>query len=558
MKSILKLIIPLFALAIIFTSCSNTNDELKMIPSNALVVVHFNMKSLSAKLSRDEIKQSNWYKELYKDTTVKAWAKKLMDDPASAGIDPDAALFLFVQKKFGESSRLVVEGNIKSATAFEAFNKSINESSATAKDGDISTLILRDETVVGWNDKKFAYVANMPDLPGNMSPAQAGLKPNLSLLCKNLFALKTDSSMAKIDKFGSLLKEEGDVHVWQNTEEMVSSSNQMGALGMLKLDALLKGNLSTTTASFDNGKITAKQKFYVSPELADILKKYGGGKVNTDMIKNIPSQNINGFLAVHFNPEGLKEIIKLTGMDGLVNSSLSSQGITINDFVKANKGDVLFTVTDLITKKDSFSFGNQALKDTSYSYTKPSATFLFSLNIGDKPSFDKLMAAVNKFGDVKAELGVYTAENNTVFAVANSQDYLSKYMAGSNNKFDFIDKIADHPVAFFVDIQKILSAVSTLPSKDTSGNVILNESIKTWQNIYSLGGEFKDGAFIMNTEVNLSDKNINSLKQLSGYFDRISGAVMEKKKGFEGKLSKADSTVIYPPLSGLDTVPAGH
>lgn len=277
----------------------------------------------------------------------------------------------------------------------------------------------------------------------------------LSVACKNLFALQADSSMSKIAIFSGLLKEDGDIHVWQNNEEMVTSSAQIGMLNMVKLDAFLKGNISTAIVSFNTGKIDVKQKLYVSKELTDLLKKYGGAVVNTDMIKNIPSQNLLGVLAVNFKPEGIREIIKLTGMDGFLNIFLSEQGLTLDDFVKANKGDIMFAVTDLIVKSKTFNFRNGEDRDSSYTYNIPGANFLLSVSIGDKPSFDKLMSTGKKIGEqMSTNLGIYFANNNKFFAIGNSRENVSKYIAGGNNKFDFIDKIADHPIAVFVDIQK--------------------------------------------------------------------------------------------------------
>lgn len=570
MKSIFRLTALLVAVLLILNSCSKTHNEVKMIPSNALMVVHFNTKSLMNKLSWDDIKQTSWFKELYSDSSVKSWTKKLMDNPAATGIDLDAALIVFMQKNTGDNGQVVFEGDIKDVAAFEAFNKNLDEKAATIKDGDINLLTLKDETVVGWNDKKFAYVINMPDSRRMYDPEDStnsntqslSSNQNLTQVCKNLFDLKTDSSMAKNDKFSDLLKEDGDIHFWQNNEEFVKSSTQLGMLSMLKLDVFLKGNLSTATVSFDNGKIAVKQKFYVSPELTDLLKKYGGGTINTDMIKNIPSQNVDGLLALHFKPEGLKEIIKLTGMDGIINSYSAQQGITIDDFVKANKGDLLFAVTDFMMKKDSFNFKNPATQDENYTYDKPDANYLFSVSIGDKQSFDKLIAAGKKFGgnDLSGSMGIHFANNDKLFAIGNSQEYVSKYIAGGNSQFDFIHKLSDHPIALFVDIQKMLqSSISTAqPIKDSSNKIILDESLKIWDNVYSMGGEYKDDAFVMNTEINLIDKTTNSLKQLNNYFDRISKVMIEKKKKYQQSWSQTDSTTAYPPMSDLDSVPQKH
>ena len=141
----------------------------------------------------------------------------------------------------------------------------------------------------------------------------------LSAVCKNLFSLKSDSSLAENEKFSNLLKETGDIHTWVNSEEIMKSSSALGMLGMLKLDVFFKDNISTYTVNFDNGKIDINHKGYAGKEFTDFLQKYSGESINTDMIKAIPSQNLFGVLAINFKPEGIKELIKLTGMDGMLN-----------------------------------------------------------------------------------------------------------------------------------------------------------------------------------------------------------------------------------------------
>lgn len=565
MKSNVKLTGIFISMVFIITSCGKTKKEGEMIPANALAVLHLNTKSLSSKLSLNEIKQTTWFTEVYSDTSVKSWAKKIMDNPDSTGIDFNSGLIFFMQKTTGTEGQIVFEGEIKDKPAFEAFNKNLNESAAAAKDGDINTLALQEEAVVGWNNKKFAYVINASGIIHKMkhnfdtlnsNTRLTDITQNLIQICKNLFALKTDSSMAKSDKFSTLLKEDGDVHVWQNTEEIAKNSAQLGALGMLKLDPFLKGNISTFSGSFDNGKINIKQKLYVSPELTEVLKKYFAGKINTDIINNIPSQNINGLLVLHFKPEGIKEIIKLTGMDGFLNIFLAKENITLDDIVKANKGDIMFAVTDFGMKKDSINYGNEEDKTNMYTYEKPTASFLFSASIGDKPSFNKLLEAGKKAGgDMLTGAGISYANNDKFFAIGSSQQYVSNYIAGGNNKFDFINKISDHPVAFFIDIQKILTTAALKPVKDSGNQVIMNESLKIWQNLYSMGGEYKDDGFVINTEINFVDKNINSLKQLNSYFDKISQVMIEKNKKNKERWAEPDSTEFYPPME-MDTIPA--
>ena len=127
----------------------------------------------------------------------------------------------------------------------------------------------------------------------------------------------------------------------------MKSSSSLGMLGMLKLDVFFKDNISTYTVNFDNGKIDIDQKGYAGKEFSDFLKKYSGGSINTDMIKNIPSQNVLGVVAMNYKPEAIKDLIKLIGMDGMLNSYSDKIGFNLDDFVKANKGELMLAFTDL-------------------------------------------------------------------------------------------------------------------------------------------------------------------------------------------------------------------
>jgi hypothetical protein len=556
MKSLIKLSLAIIVGALLFTSCSKTNDSGKMIPKNAMFIVHLDTKSLLGKLSYDEIKQTSWFKKLSSDTSVPGFAKTLLDKPENSGIDIKEG-FVFFGAKSAIQGQMVLEGGVKDAKQFEAFNKNFNAGASATKDGDINMMTLNEKVVVGWNNSKFVYVIDAPmfvtnigsmmnDSTGTKTAPMGASIQNLSMACKNLFSLKTDSSMGKDEKFSELLKENGDIHIWQNTEEMVKNSGALGMLGMLKLDAFISGNIATYTLSFDDGQITAKQKWYTSKELSDILKKYNGSSINSDMIKNIPSQDITGLFALNFKPEGFKEMIKLTGMDGMINMFTAQQGFTLDDFVNANKGDILFSVSDLKIETP--------VNDTSNgmgAYPKPSATYLFATGINDKAAFDKLIAAGKKVSAGKNE-GVFYANTDKLFAIGNKQDAVTKYVAGGSSKFDFLDKLKDHPLAFYIDLQKIFTVIPA-SKMDSTEKIVLSESQKIWNKIYSAGGEFKDGGMVSKTEVTLMDKATNSLKQLNKYFDAIAPVMIAKHERLKAELkNNFDTTmVVAPPV--MDT-----
>ena len=457
---------------------------------------------------------------------------------------------------------LVLEGSIKNGDDFAAFNKTIDSSATIKKDGDLSMLTLHDDAVVAWNDKHFVYAFDAGEAKSKFNPMnngaynQSNVAPlvdksvTLTSVCKNLFSLKSDSSLAGNEKFSNLLKEKGDIRTWINSEEIMKSSSSLGMLGMLKLDVFFKDNVSTYTVNFDNGKIDIDHKGYAGKEFSDFLKKYSGGSINTDMIKTIPSQDILGVLALNYKPEAIKDLIKLIGMDGMLNSYSDKLGFTLDDFVKANKGDLLLAFTDLNANKAV------SADSTMPAFTKPDFNVLFSVSIGDKSSFQKLVDAGKTIsGEMgKNDTSIAYGQNDKVFAITNHQHFLNDYLAGNaNNKYDFVDKISGHAVGAYIDIHKILSALSTEKMDDPDHKQIMDASLNLWNNIYVTTGDFKDGALTGHTEINFIDQNTNSLKQLNHYFDTIAKVIKEKKDKEKSDMNNMDSLMMPPPI---DTV--GH
>jgi len=561
MKSFLKLCFPLSVLILLFSSCGKNNETGKMIPSNALFVAQVNMKSLDSKLSWDDLKKSSWYQKVYSDPSTPDWRKKILDNPSASGIDFDNGLIFFVAKNTGTDYYVTAEGKLKSEKDFEQFNKNFDSSQTVKNEDGINLLTLKDKNIVGWNDDHFVYVMNPETTSSEMykrkdsTGMQQGAPPadrseELAEICKKLFSLKSDSSLEKNDKFSALLKETGDIHVWQNNEAIVQSSS-MGMLSMLKLDAFTKDNISTYTVDFDNGKIEVDQKGYVSKELSDVLKKYMGNSINMDMIKNIPSQNVFGILAFNFKPEGLTELIKLTGADGLVNTYSQKMGFTLDDFSKSTNGDFLLAFSDFKMTKSLFNSNDSSGGNLNPgNFNKPDFNYIFSLGVGDKASLQKIINAVKQMG---SQMGKDSLVNNYVmndktFAIGSSNAFVNQYLAGNNSKYDFTDKFSGHPVGFFLDIHKILSEFDAVQSGSQVHKSMLDQSLNMWNNIISEGGEFKNGAFAFHTEINLINKDTNSLKQLNNYINEMY-KIKEAKK--DDNNHRLDSLLVPPPI---DTV----
>ncbi len=308
-----------------------------------------------------------------------------------------------------------------------------------------------------------------------------------------------------------------------------------GMLSTMKISDITKGNITAMTLSFDNGKILVKAKSYYNDEVAKLMKKYKMKNLDADALARIPSDNVTGVFAWNYPPEGLKEFLKLGGLDGMANGFLGEVGYSIDEFVKANKGDMLVAVTDFTMKSEQVTVPSYEEDSQPYTYNKttPDVKVLFAVSINDKPAFDKMV------GIVKAKMGnmseggampkISYSLNDKWFAAGNAEDQVNKFLAGgANNKQPFISKISGHPFGMYVDLQKILKT-SEAASTDSTTKLVLGESVKMWEDILATGGDLSDGAMTSQFEINLVDKNTNSLKQLNQYADKLSAT---RKKGF--------------------------
>jgi Domain of unknown function (DUF4836) len=530
----------ILAMAVFFTACKKTNTQGRLIPSDAAIAVQVDGKALLSKLSWAEIKDNQLFQAIYSDTNLQATVKKLLDDPEKAGIDIHNDILLFT-KKDSTGGYVAIEGSVKDAALLKTFNAEItNNGSESETDG--VHYISHAPLCAGWTNEKFVYVIDAPGLKGMDDLSRRMMNDSIDIgrpmprdiitTCKAVFGLKESSSLAQDEKFTKLMKQPGDVRLWINSEAL--SGSAVGMAAMVNLDKLYKGNITTFAASFDNGKITMNGHSYAGEDLTKLYKKYGGGKVNEDMLKRIPGKDMVAVVGLNFKPEGVKEFLKMLNLDGLLNIGLTSLGFGMDDFIKANKGDIVFGISDLQLKTDTSSHGmDQATDLPVHSRMKPDFNFVFSASIGDKDAFNKFINAGKKLGDKFVNdntLPIAYNSNGNYFVLSNSKENADKYLAGANASSDFISKISGQAFGGFLNIQAAMKPFANEASKDSVDKAMYDASLKMWDHILWKGGDIEDGAITQSIEINLLDKTTNSLKQLNQYTNELGKLQKEKQK----------------------------
>ena len=553
MKRLSFLMLIAFASMVTIISCKSGDKSGIQVPKESAFVFHLNNSSLSGKLSWNEIKSTKWFKEAYAEQND-SLLRKLLDDPDNSGIDTKANMVLFIKKQ-GRGGYLGFEGTLKDLKAFEEFNKKTYPQATITKDGDGIIVGLQDDRVIAYTQgTRFIYIVDLPlGMAASMIPGTSRgesfrfSKDSLVSFAKTTFSLSGKDNLTSDDRFSDLIKSPGDVHVWMNNEQYF---NMLGAeiLSMMKVGDIINGQTSASVINFENGKITFDSKTYLNEKMAGLMKKYPPKKISADMINRVPSKDVAAVFAMNYSPEGLKELLKLAGVDGMVNGQIEKLNYSLDEFIRANKGDMVIAVSDFVVKKQEVSIGGEdGGKPYTYTTSKPDVKVLFATSVNDKAAFDKLITTLAsqmpEANSVTKEIS-YQIDKNW-FVASNSADYNAKFLAGASNQFAFTSRLADHGIGMYVDINKLIKgAGAELTSEEDKAQY--EATLKMWQDAWMTGGDFKDGATTSHLEINLVDKNVNSLKQINQWVDQMAEI---KKRNNQHTMSPSvtDSTVVAPP-----------
>ena len=543
------------ATIILFASCNKPNTQGKYIPREAAFVVQINGKNLSTKLPWNDVKQNPLFKDAELDNSIPTAMKQALNNPDSSGIDVNADLVFFALKD-SMGGYIAFEGSVKNEKLFNTFNTQLNDSTKqVTKDG--VTFITKKSFCAGYTKDKFVYIFDAPQMQNasekkqDTSRLSVGKFRDVTSTCQEIFKLDEDISLARNERFSKMLKENGDIHFWINGESLMTGVSGNPMMAMIDVGKFYKGSIITSTINFENGKILMDVKGFVEDDFAKIYKKYSGGKVSDDMLKRLPGKDIAAVLALNFNPEVIREFLKMMSMDGVVNMGLAKVGFTLDDFIKANKGDILIGASDLKFKKDS-SKNNNGKKDETSANIKPDFKYVFASSIANKDAFNKLINAGKKLGAEKlsdsSKAQFAYKSDGTYFTFSNTQDNADKFIAGTNSNIDFVNKINGQPFGAYINIHSFLTAFFNPDNiKDSSDKALYDASIKLWDNVYIKGGAINsDDAITQTVEINMVDKTTSSLKQLNTYAVQL--AEIYKIKRAKNKMSETtfDPTLAVP------------
>ena len=546
-------LLAIIGVGLLLGSCSSLPDHARYIPKDAVVVAGINFKSLSKKIAWNVITGSKLFKEMQKRLPEKN-ANDAVSGIEKSGIDFINTFYCYVKtdKRLKGGNRVAVLIPLSDANDFENYVKKIFPNVAITQKGERKEAGIGNIMYIGWT-KKLLIVTNTMADAGDYYEAfktvndakgkNTADNTENSAEMDNAFTVTKENSILGNQHFKMLETNGHDVTLWMNYDQLMSQymnesvADKMGGLTLsntLWKDAAFAGGFD-----FKAGKITGDMNYYVSEEMKEIGTDLGAVSADKDMIAHLPLKNMDLLMSWHLSPTGIKKSVEKTGLLGLVNIGMGTQGLSFDNALDAFTGDMAIVMNNLSVKNvvEEDDLMGQRVKHTSQ---KPDLDMTFVIKINKKDNFMKIFDMYKDAGGLMP-IGKngYTVPINTkdsVFIMMND-----KYVVASNKHANVIgfldgtftkDKIPDavskqvmgHPLGLLLDIQQCVSNIDATIVGSSRDSAIFIESKKLLNYLSVNGGEFKNNSFESHLDINFTNTDENSIIELMDYGMKLSDA----------------------------------
>lgn len=558
MNLYLRHFLTFLACALLFASCHSVPDHARYIPKDATAVVGVNTNVLSKKIAWSAITGSKLLEELEKgagDAQTREKAEALKD----AGISYNSTLYFYqkADNRYQNDSKMGLVLPLSSDKKWEEYLKKNFTNSVITDHKDFKTAMLDDYALAGWNGNvliiqnplrlpvpEAEYDPSDTDgvsMPMTVEEAKGKIDAAGSLAeMQNAFAQKKENSIAKDDHFQTLSKQNDDIALFLNYEQVMNTMNGLG-MGAAMTQPMFQNTAMTVGINFKDGLIESDMRYYPSENMKEVVAQLGSKDVDKDLVDRLPGDNLGMVMTYHLDPKALSTALDKMGMTGLVNLSLASQGLNMDEILSAFTGDLGFTINNFRVEQQRVevdSFMLTFMDTADLIQQTPVMDFLFVMKIKNKATVDKLMGLAQKSGVKSMGNGLYQISDDPETAqLLVSNDYIMagnrapSLQAFSGNKTPSklpqpaLDVVKGHPFSWYVDMQTMLKNVPAGAGRGKHAETaMLEESRKMFRTIEFTGGEFSKNASTYKMKVNLMDKKENALLQLLNMIQQVAAA----------------------------------
>jgi len=558
-----------YAVIILIISCHSKGPrEAKYIPKDASFVIAVDAGSLQDKMKTGNIDIDSLFKQSMGHDSLKAKDKKAFENFKNSGIDWAGKFFVFMTQKTdtskGQGNFINLLGSLKDSSKLLTYLESIDEFQGrdVKKGNGYSYIQLDYHGIISWTDKNviatfYHYTEGQGHYMDSTPTPYINKSEEILKEVARYYNQKETESIKSVVPFVEMFKEKADGYVLSSTNSALTALSKM-PIQLPKLDELLKDNYSTGTFNFDKGRIVTNSHFYPNNMLGALLKKYSGRTVNTSLIENYPSNDIDMVVLASFNPDIFGGLLQQLEVEALADGFLEKVGITSKDLYKCLNGDIAFVLSD-------FSILQKGPTAKS-PFSHPSLKMIFNATIGDMTSFNKLMGKAVESGFVfKTQTGyqsgplirsmglfLHTDDKNLILA-SDSLTYI-QYAAKTGKSAinsEVMDQLKGKSVAAYIDLDRLIGGF--LPAETSVGKPTLNALQATFKDLIASADNFDGKTLSHKIVIRLKDEKQNSLVTLMKLIPTVAEQIKKSRASAAGDPNN-ESILSLPFLSKINNL----
>ncbi len=543
-RLLISLCTAFFAYTTTIAQTSDNNELLSHIPASASAIYQVDLSQL--------ITKDGWGSII---TTLAGSSGKpndkkiagMLADPASIGIDVHRTIFVATANE----KTFAIIPLADSGTFLKALKETSEYNSFVIRPGKIRSGHQNDEGYA-WNDKLMIVTFAKKSKQGTAENLEAqhkaahpkGTHPQPAKPAEPLWLTNVHYSVAALAGYPNSpfltdtwliqgLSDGAALHIWGqegifgNLKKNLKRAPIPGNMGSLLADKQSSNKPQATLGSlfFENGRILFSYRVHYSPEMTDLIKSFTSHPLNEDLVNRLPKGDLLGFASIHIDLSNYSSVLDKTGSRHILDSALSAKDLSLDDFVKAIKGDVLVAAIAAPPVKSN----------ADSTPAKPTINFYFVIALNDADKFNKIADKLELFKqkapseDDTAKIIVtdtgaaptpkkpmgHTLKDN-ILVLGKSQELTDGYFAspGRGHSDLVTSEIRDNPVALVVDF-KTLAAFLSDPSMQTNMKAMQAAMFMNKLNTLNLTiGKTPDGDVLTKIEIKMTDQSKNSLESL--------------------------------------------
>ena len=441
MKNIYLILIYVLIASVFFSSCSNQNEHIKLIPADSKFVISIDGNSLAQKGQIKKLKENATIKNLFKDFENNdkenaAFVKSLINTPAETGIDFNEKLYFYTlindRKSYtGLNFKIQDQEKYKSfiSKLFAIGGKKIE----IKKEEKFNYVKVNRELIIAWKDKVGFSLAAMT------YKAKKSLKEKFTEIIKETEPAKKLIANSKFQKFITSSK---DINFWVSGKLIEEIPNYNMISGFIGDFGFEECNIQAFL-SFNNDEINLLYNLVPGEKYAKLMKKYPMFKkgVNKDILKYIPNKSY-GCYAFSLNLENyFKFITELPAVKmylPMAEAQFKQQfGTDIKSFISSFSGDLVVNASDVTVKEverkrydyEKREFVNKMVKE-------PSITFEGIVGFNNKELIEKIMKLIpegfrtkvgNYYSIANGFINLYYGYNENSIMITNNKKAIENH-----------------------------------------------------------------------------------------------------------------------------------